>query len=242
MSKRPSLTERDPSATESGDGDPFLSRWARRKRIARTGGDPDAALGESSPDGDELAKAATETADSASAGVEGQAPALTDEDMPRVDTIDENTDMSGFFSPKVTQAVKQAALRKFFHSPAFNVVDGLDDYADDFRSFEALGDIITSDMRSQMDREAERAREAAAEEARESGSDVTTNARAEEVAEAREADAEKAEDAPDDQLQAAGDGAAAQRLAAADAGVTRDPGAQPPGRGKLRPKGAGKDR
>ena len=41
MSKRPSTTDRDPSVTESGDDDTFLSRWARRKRAVRTGADPD---------------------------------------------------------------------------------------------------------------------------------------------------------------------------------------------------------
>jgi len=164
MSKRPSKTDRHASVTESGDGDAFLSRWAQRKRVARAGEDPDAQEPERSLDGEMLAKAAPTVGEAPLEGDDRQPVELTDEDMPTVDAIDENTDMSGFFSPKVTEAVKKAALRKFFHSPAFNIVDGLDDYDDDFRNFAALGDIITADMRSQMEREAERARESLAKD------------------------------------------------------------------------------
>jgi hypothetical protein len=78
-----------------------------------------------------------------------------DEDMPPIHTLDEKSDVSGFLSPDVSEALRTAALRKFFHSPAFNVVDGLDDYDDDFTSFKALGEIVTADMRHRMEREAE---------------------------------------------------------------------------------------
>ena len=41
----------------------------------------------------------------------------------------------------------------------FHIPDGLDDYGDDFTSFAALGDIVTSDMWHQAEVEAERARQ-----------------------------------------------------------------------------------
>jgi hypothetical protein len=232
MSKRPSTADRDPSVTDSGDGDPFLSRWARRKAAVRSGADPDAARGESSLDAEKRAAAPPVTAESMPAGDESRAQELSDEDMPALESIDDNTDMSGFFSSKVTQAVKKAALRKFFHSPAFNVVDGLDDYDDDFRNFAALGDIITSDMRSQMDREAERDREAAENTHAEnthgdSESPVAEQAREEE---------EGAEHQPDE---IADQNAAPEQAAAAEPGVTRDPGARARySHGKLRPRDA----
>jgi hypothetical protein len=147
----------------------------------------------------------------------------------------------------VSQAVKKAALRKFFHSPAFNVVDGLDDYDDDFRNFEALGDIITSDMRSQMDREAERARQEGAEQAEGSPPQVAGDVPPEEVAETQDADqavaAEEADDAlaRDEQEQSGEQIGGHQALAADDSdsgGVTREPGTQSRGPGKLRPRGA----
>ena len=234
MSKRPSSVDPDQSATESADGDPFLSRWARRKRAVRAGGDPDAAAGEKT----ELVDTAPEDGTLPEAGEDDPRAALTDADMPPVDSIDEDTDMSGFFSPKVSRAVKQAALKKFFHSPMFNIVDGLDDYDDDFRNFEALGDIITAHMRSQMDREAERVREAAAKDAESSESAGPEEISAEGIDEVDEGDdADKA-----DEVAAVDDEPAAQQLADAETGVTREPGEKPrAGRGKLRPKGVADD-
>jgi len=241
MSKRPSTADPDQSATDAAHGDPFLSRWARRKRVARGGGDPDALVGESPSEGAELADAATVDA---TIDEDGQPLELTDDDMPPVDSIDEDTDMSGFFSPKVSQAVKKAAFKKFFHSPLFNIVDGLDDYDDDFRNFEALGDIITSDMRGLMEREAERARQAVADDAGESAPPAMAEAPADEVDEVDEVD-EAAEigevDAANEAAGADGD-PPPQRLAAAESGVTREPGAElQAGHGKLRPKGADDD-
>jgi hypothetical protein len=43
-----------------------------------------------------------------------------------------------------------------FHSPQFNVRDGLDDYDLDFSKPEPLGDIITAEMRYRVERELER--------------------------------------------------------------------------------------
>jgi len=223
MSKRPSTADHDQSVTESGDGEPFLNRWARRKSVARTGGDADTAADESPMEGQEIT-------DAAAAGEDSQAPELTDEDMPILDSIDENTDMSGFFSPKVTRAVKKAALRKFFHSPVFNIVDGLDDYDDDFRNFEALGDIITSDMRGMMEREAERAREAMAKDGQEGATPSPSDVRA-----AQDDDAEE-KDREDGPSEITDEDARSEQVAALEAGVTREPGRQAGmAGGKLRP-------
>ncbi len=251
MSKRPSTADHRPSVTESGEGDAFLSRWARRKRAARAGRDPEAQEPETPVDGEMFAKAAPTVGDEPLSGDDHQPVELTDEDMPAVDAIDENTDMSGFFSPKVTEAVKKAALRKFFHSPAFNIVDGLDDYDEDFRNFAALGDIITSDMRSQMEREAERARERQAGDAQ--AADESEDARAEDARAEAPASQEPPSaqvDETDASLQTADESrdgrvdedSALPRSAAGESdapGVTREPGGYAnAGPGKLRPKGA----
>ncbi|MES9897176.1 MAG: DUF3306 domain-containing protein, partial [Candidatus Thiodiazotropha endolucinida] len=57
-------------------------------------------------------------------------------------------------SPRVSDQLRQVALRKLFHSAAFNVCDGLDDYAEDFTSFEKLGDVMTADLRHRLEQEA----------------------------------------------------------------------------------------
>jgi hypothetical protein len=232
MSKRPSTTDHDRSVTESGDDEPFLNRWARRKRVARAGGDVDTTVGESSVEEPPMGEAAEART---GAGEDSQAPELTDEDMPSVDGIDENTDMSGFFSPKVSQAVKKVALRKFFHSPIFNIVDGLDDYDEDFRNFEALGDIVTSDMRGIMERQAERAREAVAGDGQEGATPPSSDARSEQDDDSEKQDGEQ-KDRRDEPSEIAEEHTRPEQMAAIEAGVTREPG-QRAGMagGKLRP-------
>ena len=161
-------------STETGtslDAEGPLRRWARRRReVARE----EEALAEARrrvapqdrpQDRPEDGTEAPETGADATepAGVEDTV--LTDEDMPSLESLDDNSDYSGFLSPGVSERLRRRALRKLFTSAVFNVPDGLDDYDDDFTSFEALGDIVTSDMRHQAEVEEERARQAQARQA-----------------------------------------------------------------------------
>lgn len=145
MANRSDATDkvRGPSADE-----PFLQRFHRRKTEARE---------------QERAKDA-EGAIAATAGprVDEQPPPqpLTDADMPPLESLTIDSDFSAFLSEKVSESLRRAALRKLFHSSEFNVVDGLDEYAEDFTTFEALGDIITADMRHQLEIEARKKAEA----------------------------------------------------------------------------------
>ena len=144
------------------DAEGPLRRWARRKReVARENAEADEdRRGDESAGPSQAAPGADGSTADASAPnvVEEQVP--TDEDMPPLDSLDENSDYSGFLSPGVSEALRRRALRKLFSSAVFNIPDGLDDYDDDFTTFEALGDIVTSDMRHQAEAEAERARQA----------------------------------------------------------------------------------
>lgn len=94
------------------------------------------------------------------APVEDERPPAIDADMPSLDSLGEDSDYAGFLSPRVSEGLRRAALRKLFHLPHFNVTDGLDDYAEDYRTFEALGDIVTADMRHRMELAQERLEEA----------------------------------------------------------------------------------
>lgn len=76
---------------------------------------------------------------------------LTDADMPPLETLDDKSDYSAFFSSQVSATLRRQALRKLFHSPAFNVTDDLDVYVEDFTKFAGLGDIVTQDMRHMME-------------------------------------------------------------------------------------------
>ena len=144
------------------DAEGPLRRWARRKRdVAREKevGD-EARWRDERREQPDAAGNARESADNASEAVVIEEEALTDEDMPPLDTLGEDSDYSGFLSPGVSEALRRRALRKLFSSAVFNIPDGLDDYDDDFTSFAALGDIVTSDMKHQAEVEAERAKQA----------------------------------------------------------------------------------
>lgn len=106
-----------------------------------------------------------------------QKPHLTDADMPAIESLTEDSDYSGFLSPKVSEALRKQALRKLFHSPGFNVRDGLDDYDGVYTEFEKLGDIVTADMRHQLEMEAQRrARKLAEDESGEDNKEVEVTA------------------------------------------------------------------
>lgn len=135
-----------PSQHEEG----FLSRWSRRKHVAKTG-NAEKPLQESIEDSQDdplLAKAPAEES-AEIAAVEEDFPA--DSDMPPLESLDNDSDYSGFMSPKVSDELRNLALRKLFLGGMFNARDGLDDYDDDFTSFEKLGDVVTADMRHQME-------------------------------------------------------------------------------------------
>jgi len=128
----------------------FLQRWSERKHEARQGHaptepQPDSPIPEDQPAADKEIHA-RETPKSE----------LTDADMPAVESLTEASDYSGFLSEGVSESLRQKALSRLFHSPSFNLVDGLDDYAEDFAAFVPLGDLVTSDMRHRLEQQAER--------------------------------------------------------------------------------------
>jgi hypothetical protein len=132
-----------PTATEESGEEAFLSRWSRLKQAETQSVEP---------------------ADQDAPPVEDkQLTQLTDADMPPIESLTEASDYSGFLSPEVTEQLRQQALQKLFRSACFNVCDGLDDYAEDFTSFEKLGDVITADLKFRMQQEAEKLAETAEE-------------------------------------------------------------------------------
>lgn len=125
---------------ESAVDEPFLKRWSRLK--ADSASRPDAAMPAPLPE------AGVEPAPEETRGAsEPEALPPGDEDMPPIETLGEDSDFSGFMSPRVSADLRKQALRKLFRSPKFNVISQMDDYIDDYRNFPALGDIVTSDMK-----------------------------------------------------------------------------------------------
>lgn len=138
-----------------------LRRWSRRKHAAQgravesddmhtpvpdAGQSEDAATaGEASGPGDDAATSA--------------AADTTEADLPPIESLSPDSDYSQFMSPKVSDSLRQTALRKLFGLAQFNVRDGLDDYDEDYTQFRSLGDTVTADMRYHTERRAAQAHE-----------------------------------------------------------------------------------
>ena len=86
---------------------------------------------------------------------------LTDADMPPVESLTAESDFSQFLAEGVSDALRRAALRKLFKLPEFGVLDGLNEYDEDYTQFEKLGDMVTYHQRRMWARE--EAEKAAAE-------------------------------------------------------------------------------
>jgi hypothetical protein len=118
-------------------GDGFLSRWSRRKAGARSGAavaDPPAA-----PEGvSATAAPALPAAAATPAPVAASAPAAAATEAPPLPTLEDvaalthASDFSPFVARGVDAGVRNAAMKKLFSDPHFNIMDGLDTYIDDY--------------------------------------------------------------------------------------------------------------
>ena len=156
------------SSKKHSEGESFASRWSRRKHALDKGdqeqGDQDqeaqAQTEEISNSNKSLTvEAAIDEKDAAQIKAEKLASlnALTDEDMPDVNSLDESSDFSKFMSTNVSEGLRKIALHKLFHGESYNVRDGLDEYDGDYTYFEKLDpNTITSDMKHLMEVEAEK--------------------------------------------------------------------------------------
>ena len=142
------MSRRQPPSTASADDEQtFLRRWSRLKAQARER--------EAHPDAPADAPAGEPAvATRADAGPAGESPPPVE--LPDIDQLGEDSDYSAFLTSGVDAELRRRALRKLFHSPKFNVFDGLDTYRDDFTSFPALGGIVTADMRHELEQAARR--------------------------------------------------------------------------------------
>lgn len=118
--------------------DNFFSRWSRRKQAVRTGEalppEPPAPLPARDP---VVAPAApVPPAAGVAAAAPGTAPAAAPaEPPPTLDDVAQLTpesDFSRFVARDVPSSVRNAAVKKLFADPHFNVMDGLDIYIDDY--------------------------------------------------------------------------------------------------------------
>lgn len=123
--------------------DGFLSRWSRRK----LGEDIEP---EKKPD--ELAKQKLVTSPEVKeppTEIKDAPPPASLDDVEKIDRF--APDFSAFMQPGVDPVVQQAAMKKMFSDPHFNIMDGLDIYIDDYSKpdpipLEMLKRMVQSDM------------------------------------------------------------------------------------------------
>lgn len=143
----------------------FLQRWSRRKQDAlreESEAEPvDPVENEESEVAADLSlhdeddAVTIEASEAADAEVDEPEPP-GDEDMPPLESLDQGGSIKPFMSPRVSDGLRRAALRRLFRQPKYNVVDMLDDYAEDYSKPVALGNIVTADMRYRAEQAAKR--------------------------------------------------------------------------------------
>lgn len=110
----------------------FLSRWARRKAQARDGTPPPEPPPAPTPPVAATAPAAVATPPVPAATAVAPPPAEPPPTLDDVAQLTRESHFGRFVQPDVDPAVKNAALKKLFTDPQFNVMDGLDTYIDDY--------------------------------------------------------------------------------------------------------------
>jgi hypothetical protein len=115
---------------EPGDG--FLSRWSRRKQALREGKplEPEAPRVEPAAPLAVPAVGVPPLQQCPEAGAGETRPALPT--LADVQSLTPGSDFSRFVAPEVAPEVRNAAMKKLFADPHFNVMDGLDVYIDDY--------------------------------------------------------------------------------------------------------------
>lgn len=130
-------------STEPRSG--FLHRWSRRKIEAREAASqpPEAAPApQAEPSADTLQQQpGMPLAQDAAPPAEPKLPTLDD-----VRALTSDSDFSPFVARGVAPEVKNAALKKLFSDPHYNVMDGLDIYIDDYSKMEPLPESMLRKM------------------------------------------------------------------------------------------------
>ena len=130
--------------TEAANG--FLGRWARRKN--------DALLGKPLSEPDQPVSLVTVApAELPLLPTHGEvpAPAPHNEPLPRLSLDDvklltKDSDFKPFMAKTVGPDVRNAAMKKLFEDPHFNVMDGLDIYIDDYSISEPIPESMLRQM------------------------------------------------------------------------------------------------
>ncbi|MBL0420118.1 DUF3306 domain-containing protein [Ramlibacter sp. AW1] len=136
--------------------DGFLGRWSRRKLDVKEGRAPEPEPPPTAPPEPLQARAIPEApagplapAPAAPAGSpESPAEAPPPPSLEDVRALTPEADFSRFMASDVTPEVRNAAVKKLFEDPHFNVMDGLDVYIDDYGKPDPLPESMLRNLAS----------------------------------------------------------------------------------------------
>ena len=113
----------------------FLKRWSGRKTVERE---------LKSIDQVEISEQ-SEVAVSAELGEAADKEVSVPDDLPDIDTLNKDSDFSLFMRKGTPEHLKKLALRKLFNSdPAFSVLDGLNDYDEDYSMIGMVAEAVST--------------------------------------------------------------------------------------------------
>ncbi|WP_417694192.1 DUF3306 domain-containing protein [Roseibium sp.] len=130
----------------------FLARWSRRKRTGPANEDPEQSL-ETFPVSEDRSASDSNTSEIASEAAKPAVEAVDEEarsnreaaEAINLDELTDASDISAFLKRGVPAALKNAALSRIWRSnPVFAVLDGLNDYDEDFRTVAGVTDLYKS--------------------------------------------------------------------------------------------------
>jgi hypothetical protein len=138
--------ERSGRVAEQEREEPFLARWARLKRESHQPSPGSGDALEEAPAQPVRTEAAPAEEDAVTSSEAGEEDVAAPE-LPPLESLTEESDFAPFLKAGVDPQLRREALRKMWRNPKYNIIDELDPYRADYKSFIALGDIITSDMK-----------------------------------------------------------------------------------------------
>jgi len=151
----------------------FLGRWSRLKRTEQSHAnapDPSQEATVTEPTSEPLT---TDTATHPE--IDSDREALTDADMPDIESLDQDSNFAQFLSEGVSDAIRQQALRKLFHLPEFNLRDGLNDYDGDFSQIPSMTAEVAKQIRNWVNEHQDELEEALPDSPAEEESDIRPN-------------------------------------------------------------------
>ena len=200
----------DANSTAQPRDESFVGRWSRRKRA-----EPEKRTVEDTQVAHEQEQ--QRAADVAARAPVAPAPVTAPADLPAIDTLTPESDYSRFMQADVPLASRNAAMKKLFTDPHFNVMDGLDTYIDDYTKFDPIPESMLRGLaQSRMLKLFDYSKEEAEEEAE------RVRLRAQVVAE-QEGVAGNAAPATADHIADTGSAGASPLLAGGDAGMLVEP-------------------